>query len=142
MSDTATMTLTDFLLARIAEDEAVARKAYPSGRWSIDTSKRQVGITGDIAAQDAPWRFAQASEGCTAQHIARHDPARVLAECAAKRQIMEELGLISGETKPGADVRRGNPLAANRVARGANRALRALASVYADHPDYRDEWRP
>ena len=25
---------------------------------------------------------------------------------------------------------------------GVERTLRHLASIYADHPDYRDEWRP
>jgi hypothetical protein len=53
------------------------------------------------------------------EHIARHDPARVLADVEAKRRIVEWD-------------------AEQPVDRGV---LNILASVYADHPDYREEWR-
>ena len=51
-------------------------------------------------------------------HIARWDPARVLAECEAKRQLIERVG---------------NPDWAG---------FRILALPYADHPDYQQEWKP
>ena len=54
---------------------------------------------------------------CTA--LARHDPARVLAECEAKRQI------VQNAQDPGDDL-----------------FVAILALPYADHPDYREEWRP
>jgi hypothetical protein len=50
--------------------------------------------------------------------IARWDPARVLAECAAKRRIVE---MYAGQ--------HGQPY-----------VLHFLALPYADHPDYRQEW--
>jgi hypothetical protein len=92
------VTLTEFLLTRIAEDEAVARAAEQT--WDSD--------------RDGGWWV-----GCdpdTQAHIARHDPARVLTECEAKRAIVE---LISS---PGPQ------------------ALRLLALPYADHADYQPEW--
>lgn len=57
-------------------------------------------------------------------------PARVLADCAAKRAIVEECEELlyngdGGGTDPCAD-----------------RVLTLLALPYADQPGYRPEWRP
>jgi len=54
------------------------------------------------------------------QHIERHNPARVLAECAAKRAIIDEYT--------------GSPATFQIIAH--------MAAVYRDHPDYRQEWTP
>jgi hypothetical protein len=85
------MTLTEFLLARIAELEARASLRHlcccqlhtSEGRWPCNCGL----------------------------------PAHVLAECEAKRQI---IGTGEFPTHP----------------------MRCLATVYADHPDYREEWKP
>ena len=93
------MTLAEFLLARIAEDEAIARRSV---NWSE-------GITEWADGGDPDW-----------EHIARWDPARVLAECEAKREIVVEMaydGLGPREW-----------------------ILHQLALPYAGHPDYRQEW--
>ena len=105
------MTLTDFLLARIAEDEAVASSA----------------------ADDFAWQREQDFGGFTVKvydHIVRHDPARVLAECEARRRIVGYL-LAAVSEGDSADVRH-----------AYLDAVSALAGVYADHDDYREEWRP
>lgn len=107
--------LVDFLLARIAEDEAVARAvlnehemydwdAYMSGAGWYHSSARV---------------FAQ-----------RNDPARVLAECKAKRQIVASF----------ADAARRHQCDVDELFFGET--LHALALPHADHPDYREEWRP
>ena len=98
------MTLTDFLRARMAEDAAVAQAAGRDGYGAID------------------WA---GESGPTDVHIARHDPARVLVECEAKRRIVEEYTFDDGTP-----------------AREGENALLYLAAVYPDHPDYREEWRP
>src|SRR5690242_13034934 len=133
-------TLTEFLLARIAEDEAAAREVtdffYSEGRWKwghalpvkvalLDDRESVVLATRD----DGPTWMA-------CDHIARHDPARVLAECEAKRRIVQRHALREFFRPGGADAlcthcRDSHPCA----------DLRDLASVYADHPDYREEWR-
>lgn len=108
--------ITDFLDARISEDEAAAQKAADSpsqagmhwGRYYrevLGPGAVEVGttVTSDYAA-----------------HIARHDPARVLAECAAKRELVE---VWSDE-------------------HGGHHVLRALATIYKDHPDYDEKWTP
>lgn len=101
------MELVEFLLARIAEDEAMSQAAV---RWSEGASQWS-------DAGEPDW-----------QHIARWDPARVLVECDAKRRIVElhpEHGWshCEGESLPCP-------------------TLRLLALPYAEHPDYREEWKP
>jgi len=116
-----TLTLTDFLLARIAEDEVAIRRAsmFPP-RWVA----RPDDVGQPIIA--GSFRVATCAESVM-DHIARHDPARVLAECEAKRAVVglhpEMLGWCQGcahESYP-------------------CRTLLALALPYADHPDYREE---
>jgi len=93
--------LTEFLLARIAEDEGVAR--------------------------DVGEGYPRALLGPSAHsHAFKWLPARVLAECEAKRRIMEECAdLASSED----------------VYTHADLILCALALPYADHPEYREAWR-
>ena len=129
MTDLAT-----FLLARIAEDESAARAAIlrtygQTGRWVTFDDKEHLSTT-TVFAWNRDERLGQACEtemswiGRAARdHIARHDPARVLAECEAKRRIV---GHFVNEWEP-------DPI---------NDVLRFLTLPYADHPDYRGEWRP
>ena len=58
---------------------------------------------------------------------------RVLRECEAKRRIVEELEAVSDDRERLADY---------DSVYGLRFAAQALAAVYADHPDYRDDWRP
>jgi hypothetical protein len=111
------MTLTDFLLARIAEDEAVARGAIADDGGSNEGFANQYDRM--VGTYDRPLDWVPRIGEDAARLIARFAvPARVLAECEAKRRIVE---LISS---PGPQ------------------ALRLLALPYADHPDYLPEWRP
>jgi hypothetical protein len=69
-------------------------------------------------------------------HIARHDPARVLVECAALRAVValhhEYLGVCTHCVDAFAPEKRES---------WPCQSLRALAKPYADHPDYRpEEW--
>ena len=109
------MRIDEFLLARIAEDEAVAREAMPSP-WTRSAGRVWSGAS-EVSA------FTGTG---TLDHVARWDPARVLAECAAKRGVVEECrdAIARGESK----------WLAGRV------VLPLLARGYADHPDYRPEW--
>jgi hypothetical protein len=73
--------LATWLLDRIAEDEAVAREAQGRSAYGyIDTAFEEAV---DLALGEGAREVALA-------HIARHDPARVLAECKSKRRIVEE----------------------------------------------------
>jgi hypothetical protein len=91
-------------------------------------------------------------------HIARHDPARVLAEVEAKRAILAEHATmfrnIGWQDDDHEEVYEELEVCALCVSKhshfssraavpeGACKTVRILAAVYADHPDYHDEWRP
>lgn len=134
--------ITEFLLARIAEDEAVARAAA----WVPDPDEPDDDY-------DNPWakdhgEFASRG-GAKFTHILRNDPARVLAECAAKRAIVE----LYERHRENRDARR-HPrarAAEDYVAvqdrrkqeartRVAEDVIFHLAAVYRNHPDYQHEW--
>jgi len=89
--------LVEFLLARIAEDEAYASYVLEQQR--------------DRTVWAPPWTVLA--------------PARQLAECEAKRRIVATIQRWLDTGYPTLD-----------------HVLFALALPYADHPDYRDEWRP
>lgn len=118
------MTLTEFLLARIAEDEAVA-----------------------LAAQGEPdavssylLGFLQGSHLSPGDRLVAH-PARVRAECEAKRRIV---GLHdAGWSRIVPNTRLCPSCAAQKgvATKFGCLTLRTLVSVYADHPDWREEWR-
>lgn len=129
-------TLTEFLLARIAEDEA----------WA----GAEIGRNHERAAVEA-WSMGASSLIVT---NGPGSPRRVLAECEAKRRIVDAhplvtdpsrlipvwTGLTPGvacETCAGTPVDSGAPLEDI----GPCDTLLALAAVYVNHPDFRDEWR-
>lgn len=108
--------LTDFLLARIAEDEHDARHCK---EWT------------DCFMCPTHERF---------------DTARVLAECEAKRRIVERAvaaqRAADAWTTERLHVDKRSP-EAEWAREGAYReVLRDLASAYADHADYDEEWKP
>jgi hypothetical protein len=88
--------LTEFLLARIAEDERDFRESYDPDPWGFD---------------------------------------RVLAECEAKRQIVEDW-----QERHALTAQYRTEQAAGQEL-GALTAMCRIAAIYADHPDYRQEWR-
>jgi hypothetical protein len=120
--------LDQFLLARIAEDKRIATDAATaSGRddWDPD-----VEATGSAHA---------------AEHVARHDPARVLAECGAMRRLVmacrdsrPDLTFLGARPAGLADF----PLTPADQHQLAALTLALLALPYAEHSDYRAEWRP
>ena len=119
--------LDGFLLARIAEDQRLAAgAAAATGRSAWDG-----GVLGDLPVD-------------VAAHVAHHDPARVLADCAARRRLVlacrdarPDLHLL-GVRPAGLDF----PLEPTDRHQLAALTLALLALPYAAHPDYRGAWRP
>lgn len=130
-----TMELIEFLRARFDEDERTARMAAKSGllAWRRDENDpHQVLLAPTESAPNAHAVVAWTVTRAKPEHIARHDPARVLADVDAKRRILD-LEVPDHYDTPG--EWRGWHDAYNDV-------LRLLALPYADHPDYREEWTP
>lgn len=143
MNEQNTMTLAEFLLARIAEDEAQAQ-----------------------ALLAAEYRPEYRHSGCAAQTWSNTDyseegislsPERMLAECEARRRIVEEyvearegidetVTLYSGPDSPawggGIPSEVQERLDQEEEALGAlERVLCLLALPYASHSAFREEWR-
>lgn len=63
-----------------------------------------------------------------ALHIARHDPAAVIADVGAKRRILDEIAIPN--------------LIDDQTDETAAHLVRLLAAAYASRPGYRGEWAP
>jgi hypothetical protein len=126
--------LAAFLHARLAEDEQMARAAggrrRGGRRWLQADPDRYPGLVGDDAGDVVA---DEGSSGDRAAHIARHDPARVLREVVAKRRLLEGHGPDECLV-PCCLCGRGEDYPCT--------TMRLLALPYADHANYREEWKP
>src|SRR5439155_2711607 len=77
--------ITEFLLARWAEEEQTARAVPGSGIWS---AYLEGGDDGWAIESEGGDPAAIIGDKAMAEHIAQHDPASVLAEIEAKRRIV------------------------------------------------------
>ncbi len=123
----AHLTLSEFLLARITEDEGRALGAEAS----MDAFDRKL------------WRWlggydAEVTEANYA-YIDAMPPARVLAECKAKRAIIEA-GMRTRPDGTREEIGCWTAWGEGQDCSAYDAALRALAAVYADHPDFNPEW--
>lgn len=137
------MEIAEFLLARIAEDEAVALAASP-GPWHLNAEHDEVLAVDEITVCDG-FALSGPQTRATTEHIARHDPARVLVECEAKRRILEVFQRIAALDYPHSimgDDGRPTPVPLRALVQHHDHLARLLALPYADHPDYGEEWRP
>jgi hypothetical protein len=145
--------LVQFLRARLDEDEQVARTASHvlrnGAHWSLDdwhgreqphsliaqgTADQPVAL-GHFTADPVPTEQAV--------HIARHDPARVLRDIEAKRRLVEfHHAKLIEVVNADREERSGYWCAECDGEAFPCRTLRLLALPFADHPDYRAEWRP
>lgn len=130
------MELVDFLRARLDEDEAAARMAAEelgSDWYYRDGSVQSHSHYGSVASGSQD--FLEPERG---DHIARHDPARVLAEVGAKRGDLHQYEEVREQVR--------NPVSAEnrraaRIEQGALAdVLRRHARVYRDHSDFDLAW--
>ncbi|MFE0699134.1 DUF6221 family protein [Streptomyces sp. NPDC058872] len=139
--------LTTFLRARLDDDERRARRGYYSDtHWDLFTPSAHLRAwkawrehfpreEWDVKANDV---IADASRDAIRERITAHEEersTRMLAEVDAKRRILRAHDKwCAGECE--AKYPEGGFDAAHYW------AIKSLAAVYADHPDYRAEWRP
>lgn len=106
----------EFLLARIAEDEALARE---SRSLLLIADTRSV----SLAIKQA--HGGETVEEATMLHYDRWSPRRVLAECAAKRALVELYRVWDGDANDYGQM---------------ESVLMILARVWSDHPDFDPAW--
>jgi len=106
-----TETLVEFLLTQIAEDEA----EFGGDDFEVLRIRRETAVDLWDETQEREYRVR----------------ARVLAECGTKRRIVAACQRLTNQAQ---DFEYYGVTADDEI-------LRALAIPYADHPDYREEWR-
>jgi len=117
--------LAAWLIDAIAADERVARAVMDWHEAPIAHNLPWHTTPGDPRV--IAWGLtcvAAASDRVVSEFIARHDPARVLAECAAKRAVVERYVYLADHGDSG----------------DARWVLAALAQPYRDREGWRDEW--
>jgi len=147
------MTLSEFLAARLDEDEATAKHATPGPwAWEATGEKDNSWAVGLVQDEDENTLSGQIDAGdgiiidgvcegidgnlADADHVARHDPARVLREVEAGRAIVHRCTALMNEPDEYP-----NGLVSPRAVL-ARQVLMSLAAVWSDHPDYDEAWRP
>lgn len=132
--------LVEFLRARWDEDEQAARLAL-SAQWLITDERLIVFRQGstDTIIVDSPRTQVRDLE-----HIARHDPARVLADVEAKRRILERYE-SSAQSLAALEAVPDYSLDAHRLVKAVHdaneTAVKTLALPHADRAEWREEWR-
>jgi hypothetical protein len=119
------MTLVEFLEERLAEDELIANAAIDSAAdWHVLYSYRDVRDSDGSYVILADSRYPTAGQ---AAHIARHSPARILRQCEGARALIAEyLRFDALDDLPGRSA--------------TENALKRLAAVHFDHPDFDQTW--
>lgn len=155
--------ITEFLRARLDEDEEIAWRCIEGGagryaRWIFDRETHSVVAPHGsvIASRSQPDTLLSDVDG---EHIARHDPARVQGEVRAKRRLIQDALAQRHHVDPDAwytcaaatlehdggemicDTRERGVCDCGRDVTVEHR-LRLLAMPYSSHPDYRTLWRP
>ena len=133
-----------FLLARISEDERLARVTIRH----LDT------VTGQ-SDEEVQWRWAAVSPTSGSTELfgpGAPAPNQILAECAAKRTIIDEIAIVRdaavdvGNRKHFATTDKTRIECRVELARLEGRlqilrtAVRAFTRPYAGHPDYDPAW--
>jgi hypothetical protein len=128
--------LTEFITARLDEDEAIAQavaNALARSHWESDGHH--------VFAPARPGRIElPITPGIDAEltnHIARFNPARALRDIEAKRRILDRhrnCGHGVGYCDDGGggwELEDGTPVCSDKL---------DLAAIWSDHPDYQPDW--
>lgn len=103
----------------------------------LDDAEREAKAAQDVRGDYHAWHHVidlldKGMDEREALHIVTHSPARTLEQVAATRAIVRAADQLRGGLEGRPDM---GTLELWTV------VLKLLASVYSDHPDYRDDWR-
>jgi hypothetical protein len=150
------MTLVEFLRARLDDDqEAASRVHQPYRLYACDDGCLEEPMRADdlYGPRDGEYETWADGEDLLPNHhnswALVYDPARVLADVAAKRAILDEHAprelMAMGDdlySYPGMYCGCCSPRDPQQRQRHPCRTLRLLATAYADHPDFDPAWQP
>lgn len=122
-----------FIRARLDEWEALARDAR-GPHWLASPSGVLSPQPGAANLQIVPAHTIMQGD---AAHIVTHDPASVLRQVAALRAVVDEY--VARDEDVDLMLGHGDPLR-QREWSGLRVAVRYIAAIWADHPDYDSAW--
>lgn len=153
--------LVEFLNARLDMEAQIAREATPGPWQNASTARHHVTVSGRseeavFASPPDTGAMVVAVTGearerhnlVNAEHIALHDPARVLSEVEAKRRIIAEhmptpVDPVSQYTdEPFGCETCHHSSEQGVMGFGLCATLKLLALPYAGHPEYLETWKP
>ncbi len=120
-----TLTIDAFIEARLREDEQVARTAAEFFAGEGRRAEWREQWSGSLDVGDT---LHELGDSTVSRHAERFDPARVLREVKAHRSIVSQYRLLQPFDLPK------SMLAAFEL------NVRVIARIYADHPDFQEEW--
>lgn len=143
--------LVAFLTARYDEEQRLA-EAATAGPWEASENLigglQWVGIFAPtLEGRHVALDVGRITTRETADYVAAHDPARVLADIAAKRAILRTLAQLRTDGEQAAEaITADTPLELSGAVLlgmcGAPGVIeKRLAAPYASHPDFQAEWR-
>lgn len=132
-----------FIEARLAEDEDLAAGAERGPRrpdWSEDYGQEFIVVVG--VRDGVPDCVVRSTD--ESRHIARHDPARVLRQCAGIREMLDYLVGLATDYQDDWDsvIENGGRWLPTSGHYNVYPALERLAATWSTHPDFRPEWAP
>lgn len=128
-----------FIDARLREDERIA-KGCACHAWVLDGASI---VPEGRAGWDDVVDWVYDEDGTSREHIARHDPARVLRDVEAKWQVLRLYTNAASAVMHASGFQpRRTAIQDETCVEILGEALKALALAWSDHPDWREEWRP
>lgn len=116
------MTIVEFIEARLAEDEAAARLRAPTVFVGTSMTDMRVSEPESRALREVEAKRAILDAHPTADGLSPYERSCGIGMSFGCGTCHQDDGIICGY--------------------GWCPTLRALASVWSDHPDYRQEWKP
>lgn len=121
------MDLVDFVRARLDEDEEMASAASP-GPWATNAEHDEVtAVDGETVADG--FALSNRQLRATVDHIARHDPSRVLSDVDSARRTLVRCQEEMLSSIP-------------RLIHFAQMTVWEMAQRWSDHKEFREDWRP
>jgi hypothetical protein len=148
-----------FLRAQLDEDERIARAVRVPPYWHQGPGDDPEWTDEELVCmwppefhtpyeRDKHWRGLTVEGPELAEHIATHDPTRVLREIDAKRQLLARGGPFCTSNCDDPDSEPKNPDTnwttplEHHFDCAAYQAAQLLALPYTDRPGFREDWRP